>query len=165
MRGIHLVKNLILVGAVFFGIQESSASNVEDIVCPTVDQLKQYKLIFTDAGGYDQNSQRMSFSAVLNPGGNESDRGWSLGIDSMQAEKGEDLNAILTSTIGKLEPVSSDPFQFIETIWEKEKTPVCVYTVPGNENINALAIYQPEFSVYLKKKIIIDQYRAHQRHK
>lgn len=156
MKVIGLVKNLFLVGAVFLGIQESSASSAEDIVCPTVEQLKQLKLLYAGPVSFDQKSQKVNFSVHASETFDfPFHSGWSLVIDNMQAGKGEDFELIFNATRERLEPFSSEPFQYsINNYFGEEKSPECIYTVPGYENIQAFASYHEAPSNSLKLQYI-----------
>lgn len=156
MKVIDLVKNLVLVSAVFLGIQESSASSAEDIVCPTIEHLKQLKLLYASPVSFDQKSQKVNFSARASElFDSPFHSGWSLIIDNLQAGKGEDFELIFNATRERLEPFSSEPFQYsINNYYGEEKEPECVYTVPGYENIQAFASYHKAIDNSLKLQFI-----------
>ncbi len=138
MKGIRFVKNVFLVGFFFFVAQHKlCASSTVEIACPSVEELKKYKLRYTDTKRFVRESQQVIFSGLLDLGKEDYKSSyWVLSVSGMKAGKGDNLVAILNETIENLQPVSSEPFVYTQ-YRDEEDTGMCFYTLPGDEDVNA----------------------------
>lgn len=137
----NLVKKICMMAFLFLGSHDIFASSMLDISCPSVEQLKLFHLSYINTTGFDRTTQHSNFFASLDEYEESFTGSWSLEIEPMQATKGENLETIITETIAKLEPVSVDPFNFESSYsyGRVRHTPVCIYIVPGNNLISAIA--------------------------
>ena len=129
---------------IFFilNIHTAFCADTSDVVCPTTNELQQFNLLETFMHGFDPKTQKITFAALLEQGvlGN-----WALEIDLMQAGQGDDVTVITTETVQQLMPVSSTPFADDLSGLTGERLPVCVYTLPGNDRVFALAFFFGDF--------------------
>jgi hypothetical protein len=119
------------------------AASAPEVTCPTVSQLQTYVLDATDLSGFDQKTQQALFDALMYEKSLDR-KHWYFSIIAMKASKDDDVRALIADTINQLQPVSNDPFQYMEWRWKSEKVPVCIYTIPGNNTLYAeAALYDP----------------------
>lgn len=146
MNFLKLSQTLTLTGFISMGLTTYAAS-LDEITCPTIEELKQLTLLETAVDSFDKTNQKINFY-TLSGVKEEYSKGWSFLMKNLQAEKGDDLEVIYHSMMEKLSRVSSEPFQYSMTNYSKyKKLPVCIYNVEGEENIQAIAEFSTPFTI------------------
>ncbi len=123
--------------------QFAFASKATNVTCPTADQIKQFSYLASFPFGFNNKSKSMKSVAVaVNMEELEAESGWALVMHPLEVGQSETAPQALQNAIDKLQPVSSTPFNY--TIVDDLEIPVCAYTLPGNQQFNALAYYIDE---------------------
>lgn len=121
------------------------ATQAANVTCPTSDQIKQYSSLFSAPYGFNNKSKSLKSVTVatdFTEMNEETRAGWFLVVYPLEVNQAELAPQVLKNTLDNLIPVSSVPFNFM-AIDDVEFT-VCAYTLPGNQELNALAYYVDE---------------------
>ena len=120
--------------------QFAFANKATSVNCPTADQIKQFSHLASFPFGFNSESKSMKSVAVAaNMEELDAESGWALVIHPLEVSQSETAPQVVQNAIDKLVPVSSTPFNY--TIVDDLEVPVCAYTLPGNQQVNALAYY------------------------
>lgn len=164
-----LILRTAFISVSLWGSNTSFATNTPDITCPTVESLTQYQFESEDAAHYNPQTQKLDFYVSLqekttNDDGdddsmaNEGDHlapYWLLDIGPIPIGKNASVEEASREIIGNLELVSTDPFNYEYSSWRNQKSPVCVYQLPGNNTISAKATFvNPAILFPFKQQLI-----------
>lgn len=139
-----LIKKIFLSSMFCLGVNNALASQQENIICPTIEEIKHFQLDDASATYFNRNKNRITYSAFLAQKKSESGL-WVFDIKDLSTDKDSDLKDSLNSSIEKLEPVSVTSFQYnyaYEYV-NKEliKIPTCFYYDPNDDSVRAIASF------------------------
>lgn len=118
------------------------AQKVAQVTCPTADEIKQFSYLASYPYGFNHESKNLKSIGVavnMSDVDSDADSGWALVMHPLEVGQSESAVDVVQNTLEKLIPVSSTPFNY--TVIDDLDIPVCAYTLPGNQEVNALAYF------------------------
>lgn len=118
------------------------ATGQVNLPCPTMDEISQYSSLASFPFGFNQHSKKMTVVAVttnLAELDDNSHSNWALVIHPLEVGQLESEGVVVKDVLGKLQPVSITPFQY--NVVDDLQMPVCIYQLPGNKDVNAMAYF------------------------
>lgn len=149
----NLIKKIFLSGIFCLNINNAIASQVENITCPTIEEIKQFKLFNVSSDYFNKKTNGIIFSGRLWQNIPLKDGSWSFWINDLSTNKDSNIKDSLNAAIEKLEPVSITSFQYDYSLdfdtHKVVKTPICFYQDPNDDSVHAIASYYKKVSLAL----------------
>lgn len=142
MKSFQFVKNIFSCCFVLLISQTAIAGNSSNIACPTTEQVSQFNYGAAFPYGFDKHSQRAKFIIGADEAENEtsaSNGDWLLFVYPVSARQTDDVRTIAQTIIEHLVPITPFAFQF--NLVDDLQLPFCVYSLPGHDDVNALAYF------------------------
>ena len=120
----------------------AASPSVAALACPSADDIRQFNYVFGFPYGFDVATGQLKVIAAAEQNGDlirDFEDEWGLFIKPVLVKPTEDARNTVNHIVQQLEPVATTPFHF--NIVEDLNMQFCVYTIPGNNAISALAFY------------------------
>ena len=120
----------------------AATPSVAALACPSADDIRQFNYVFGFPYGFDVATGQLKVIAVAEQNGDlirDFEDEWGLFINPVLVKPSEDARITVNHIVQQLEPIASTPFHF--NIIEDLNMQFCVYTLPGNNTISALAFF------------------------
>ncbi len=139
----NVLKKIYFSGAFYLFANMVSAAPLENVNCPTAEEIRQFQLREVGSDYFDENTNRIIFSAYLTKDVPVKNGSWYFFITNLNTDKNSNLKYALNDYLEQIEPISSTPFQydysFDYTSKKMVKRPVCFYSIQHDTSIQASA--------------------------
>lgn len=142
MKTIQFIKNIFACCIALLVSHSAMAVNAPEVACPTAGQISQFSYGAAFPYGFDKHSQRAKFivGAEEPEAGTSAVNGdWLLFMYPISVRQADDVQTIAQSVIQHLVPVTPVAFQF--NLVDDIQLPFCVYSLPGHDDVNAIAYF------------------------
>ena len=135
-RSIFL-KMMALGSALFFNMHMVFADHLA--ACPSVEELQALHFEVSFPYGFDNHTKSMKFIAVADKFSQRDEDNFILVVYPVTMAAEADPKLTLRTLVGKLQPESTTPLKY--NVTNKDTLPMCVYTLPGDNHVNALVYF------------------------
>lgn len=140
MSSIKLISNIFLPAVICANIAMAHASheNIQNITCPTVEELKQFDFEFAAPYGFDNKTKSLKFMTYEYGFMPNTEQSWDFFLYPVKVKSSHDVEGSIKTVVDALEPVSGVPFEY--KIGDEVYNDLCIYTLPGDEDVQAIAM-------------------------
>ena len=150
MSNYTFLQKIALGGVFFLGFNSAFANKHDFTVCPSVDDLKTFKFAVSVPYGFDNSTKSVKLIMLgdkVSPtdtqeAPNDNGNGMALVMYPVMVGVGENAEKIRDELVGKLQLETTTPLAF--GVVEDMRVNVCVYVLPGNDQLNTLVFLENE---------------------